>query len=79
MFPLDLDDQEPLLGTGAPKEPFGQHISTKRSVGAKNQNVGTGGLCAAMLFENTGENPRSRYRPHRTAYKRQSSTREWFL
>jgi hypothetical protein len=37
------NDQEPLLGNAAPKEPFGQPASTKRSVGAKKQNVGKGG------------------------------------
>jgi hypothetical protein len=35
-------DQEPLLDTSAPKKPFGQPVSTKRSVGVKNQNMGTG-------------------------------------
>jgi hypothetical protein len=34
-------DQKPLLGLSAPKEPFGQHISTKRSLAIKNKNVGT--------------------------------------
>jgi hypothetical protein len=36
------------LGTSAPKKPFGQSTTTKRSVAMKNQNVGTGGLCAAV-------------------------------
>jgi hypothetical protein len=43
MSPLALDDQEPLLGFSAPKEPFAPLVSTKRSVGVKNQNVGAGG------------------------------------
>jgi hypothetical protein len=44
-----LDDQEPLLGSSATKEPFGQPAFTKRSVGAKNQNVHAGGSSAARL------------------------------
>jgi hypothetical protein len=40
-------DQEPPLDTSAPKKPFAQPASTKRSAGAQNQNAGTGGLCAA--------------------------------
>jgi hypothetical protein len=34
-FPLALDDQEPLLGTSALKEPFAPLTSAKRSVSAK--------------------------------------------
>jgi hypothetical protein len=47
-FLLALDDQEPLLGMSAPKEPFGQSVSPKRSVGAEKQNEALVGSCAAL-------------------------------
>jgi hypothetical protein len=47
-FLLALDDQEPLMGTSAPKEPFGQSVSPKRSVGAEKQNEALVGSCAAL-------------------------------
>jgi hypothetical protein len=41
-------DHDPMLGTSAPNEPFAPPFSTKRSIGVKNQDVGTGGMCAAL-------------------------------